>query len=115
MGLYRIRLTPLDIDAPAVGFPARDAGCKLLVGVGDAFVIFLAVFVLLGVGIRIAAAPKILDKILALFVRLKGHERALFVLRDDIGDVIVQPALVGLLDLNLYIDGLVPGINGDLL
>src|SRR5262245_8775573 len=97
MGLDRIRFSPLDVDTPAIRFPTGNTGCKLFVGIRDTLVIFLAVFVFLSVRIGIAPTPEILDKIFALFVGRQRHERALFVLCDDVGYVIIKPTLVGLL------------------
>src|SRR5438067_252873 len=57
-----------DIDAPPIGLPARDAGSVMLVGIGDATIIFFAILILGRVGIRISAQPELLDKLLALLV-----------------------------------------------
>src|SRR2546421_703788 len=72
MGLDGIGLAPRNIDAAAVGFPTRNARRIMLVGICDAFVVLLAVFVFFGIGIGIAAAPKILDEILAFLVCRQG-------------------------------------------
>ena len=46
----------------------------MLVRIRDPLVVFLAVFVLVGVGVRIARAPEVLDNILALLVCGQGRE-----------------------------------------
>ena len=86
---------PHDVDAAAIGPPARHAGGEMLVGVGDAAVVFFLVFVLRRVGRGIAAQPELLDELVALFVvgeLLKGRH---FFRSDDVSDVLVQPLLVG--------------------
>jgi hypothetical protein len=63
-GRVRFRLVGLavhDPDSAAVRLPARYARGKVLVGIGDSFVVFLAVFVFVGVRIGIATAPKLFD------------------------------------------------------
>ena len=57
-----------DVDVAAVGLPTRLAGRKVLVGIGDAPVVFLAELVLRRIGIRVTAQPEVLDKGVALFV-----------------------------------------------
>src|SRR3989442_11341518 len=45
MGFGLVGFAPHDIDAAAIGFPSGNAGSKMLVGVSDALVIFLAILV----------------------------------------------------------------------
>src|SRR5262249_15436592 len=94
-----IGLAEHDIDAPAIGLPSRDAAGEMFVGVGDALVIFFAVFVDVGVGIRIAVEPEPFDELLALVVGLEIVEDLALLIRDDPADVFIYPALVYALDL----------------
>ena len=94
-----VRRAVRDVDAAAVGLPARDARGVVLVGVGDAAVVLFLELVLDGIGRGVAAQPELLDELLALFVGLQPLEgRALFI-GDDVGDVLVQPLAVGSLQL----------------
>src|SRR3954462_879988 len=92
-----IRLAVDDVDAAAVGLPAGNAGGVVLVRVGDAFVVFLAIFIFIGVRIRIAPAPEFFDEPFAFFVGFEFLERLPLFIGDDVGDVLVEPVLVGLL------------------
>ena len=58
-----------DIDAAAVGLPSRNAGREPVVGISNAAVMLFLIFVLFGVGSRIAAQPELFDELLALVVR----------------------------------------------
>ena len=73
----------------------------MLVGVGDALVIFLAILVFVGVGIGIAPPPKLLDKALALIVGLELLEGLPLFIGDDVSDVLFQPVFVSLIQLGL--------------
>ena len=71
-----ISRAPHDVDASAIGLPARNAGGEVLVGIGDAAVVLFLVFVLRSVGRRVAAQPELLDELVALLVvgkLLKGR------------------------------------------
>ena len=68
MGINFVGRTKHDIDASAIGPPARLAGGKMLVGIGDAAVMFFLVLVLFGVGSGVATQPELLDELVALFV-----------------------------------------------
>src|SRR5208282_2726982 len=95
------RLAVNDVNAAAIRLPARHAGGKMFVGVGDALVMLFLVFVLFGIGSRVTALPEGLDEVVALLVIRKLLEgRALFV-RDDPDHVLFQPLLVGLAQLDL--------------
>ena len=99
VGIDRVGRAEGDVDVAAVGLPAGLAGGEVLVRVGDAAVVLFAEFVLRGVRIRIAAQPEILDEGVPLLVvreRLEGL--ALFV-GNNVGHVLVQPGLVGALQL----------------
>ena len=63
----------------------------MLVGVSDPLVMFFAIFVLVGVRIGIAAQPELLDELLALFVGGELLESRPLLVRDDVGDVLVEP------------------------
>src|ERR1043166_863827 len=79
----------------------------IVVRISDAFVVFLAVLVFVGVRIRIATAPELFDESLAFIVGFQLLERLALFVRDDVCDVFVQPILVGLLQLSLFLAGLV--------
>src|SRR3989441_12428869 len=101
MGFGLVGFAPHDIDAAAIGFPSGNAGSKMLVGVSDALVIFLAILVFVGVGIGIAPPPKLLDKALALIVGLELLEGLPLFIGDDVSDVLFQPILVSLVQFGL--------------
>lgn len=86
--------TPDDIDAATVGFPARNAGSEVFVGVGQAAIVLFSE----GVGGRfrvgIAVVPENFDELLALLVRGKFAKGAAFLLGDDVGDLILDPVFV---------------------
>ena len=94
MRFDRVRLAEGDVDVPAVGLPARLAGGKVLVGIGDAAVVLFAEFVFRRVGIGIAAQPELLDEGFALLVVAQVLERLPLLVGDDVGDVLVEPRLV---------------------
>ena len=96
MRLDFIRLAEHDVDAAAICFPARNAGCKMLVRIGNALVMFFLEFVLFGVRRGIAALPEGFNKVIALFVVGQLLEGRAFFIGDDVGDVFVQPLLVRL-------------------
>ena len=73
----------------------------MFVGVGNSLVVLLAVLVLFGIGIRIAAAPEILDEVFTLFVRRQREESALLIFGDDVIDVRIEPTLVCVFQLRL--------------
>src|SRR5262245_40081981 len=102
MGLDLVRFSPGNVDATTISLPTGNAGGKVLVGVGDAFVILIAVFVFLGVRIRIAAAPEILNEILPLLIRGQGIKSLFLIFGDDVSDVRIDPFLIRVLQLRLY-------------
>ena len=82
---------------------------KCLVRVGDALVILFAEFVFVRVRIGIAAAPEFFDEVFALVVGgqfLKGFS---FFVGDDVGDVLVEPVFVSLLQFGLTLRGFSDG------
>ena len=90
-------------DATPVGFPARNAGAEVLVGVCDAFVVFLFKLVFVGIWIRVAPAPKFLDEAFALVVSSQFLECLAFFVGNDVSDVFVEPVFVGLFEFRLNI------------
>src|SRR6267143_3015550 len=103
MRLDLVGLAPGDVDATTIGFPARNAGRVMFVGIGDALVVLLAIFVFVRVRIGIAPAPEFFDEALALIVGFQFLESFPFFVSDYVGDVFVQPVFVSLLKLRLYI------------
>src|SRR5579875_901534 len=78
-----------DINVAAVGLPAGLAGGVVLVAIG----------VLRRIGIGIAARPELLEEGVALFVVAEREKRLALLVGDDIGNLLVQPGLVGSLQL----------------
>src|SRR6476469_4876342 len=121
MRLDFIRLAEHDVDAAAVGLPPRDAGGEMLVGVGNALVMFFLEFVLFGVRRGIAALPKRFNKVVALFVVGQLLESRSLFIGNDVRDVFVEPFLVrlaqfllegaGILLSRLLIRGALQGVN----
>src|SRR5437660_2670613 len=101
MGFGLVGFAPHDIDTAAIGFPSGYAGSEMLVGVGDALVIFLAILVFVGVRIGIAAPPKLLDEALALIVGLELPKGLPLFIGDNVSDVLFQPILVSLIQFGL--------------
>ena len=101
MAVFLVRLSVHDVNASPVRLPSGNAGRKMLVSVGNAFVVLLAIFIFVGVGIRIAAAPEVFDETFALVVRLQFLKGLSFVIRDDVSDVFFEPVLIGLFQFRL--------------
>src|SRR5215471_10446167 len=101
MGLDFVGLAEDDIDAAAIGSPAGDACCVMLIGIGDALVVLFLKFVLFGVGRGIAALPESFNEVIALFVVRELLEGGTLFIGDDVGDVLVKPLFVGLAQLLL--------------
>src|SRR5437867_4590602 len=99
MGFDLVRLAPHDIDTAAIGFPPRDAGRIVFVRVGNTLVILLAIFILVSVRIGIAPSPEFLYEPLALVVSLQLLESLSFIIGNDVGNILLQPVFVGLLQL----------------
>ena len=89
-----VRLAVHDPDAAAVGLPAGNARREMFVRVSDTFVIFLAIFVFVGVRVRIATPPEFFDKPFALFVGFQLFESFPLFVGDDVGDVFFQPVFI---------------------
>ena len=96
-----VRLAERNVDVAAVCLPARLAGGKVLVGVGDTPIVLLAELVLRRIRIGIAALPERLDKRVALLIVAEALEGLQFLIRDDPVDVLVHPLLVGPVQLLL--------------
>jgi len=73
----------------------------MLVGIGDALVIFLAILVFVGVGIGITSPPELFDETFALIVGLELFEGFPLFIGDDVSDVLFQPVFVSLIQLGL--------------
>src|SRR6266436_1740259 len=101
MRLNFVRRAVHDVDSSAIGFPARDAGGKMFIGVGHAPVVLFLVFVFDCVRRRIAALPESFNELVAFFIVGEQLERLLLFIRDDPAYVFVEPLLVGLAQLHL--------------
>ena len=66
----------------------------MLIGVGDAPVVFFFIFVVFSIWSRIAALPERLNKLVALGIRAQLLERGELFIGDDPADILVQPPLV---------------------
>src|SRR5450432_125743 len=84
-----------DVDAAAVRLPAGNSRSEVLVGVGDAAVVFFLKLVFHGVRGGIAAQPEIFDERLALLVGLETLERGALLIGDDVRHIFVEPLAVG--------------------
>jgi hypothetical protein len=85
---------------PRSVFQPGYAGGKMFVGVSDSLVVFLAIFVFVGVRIGIAAAPKLFDETFPLVIGFQFLKRFALFVSDDVSDVLVEPVLVGFLQLS---------------
>src|SRR6185503_14007001 len=79
----------------------------MLVGISNALVVLLFELVFIGIRIRIAPAPEFLDKPLPLVIRCQFLKSLSLFVGNDIGDVLLKPVLVSLLEFGLNIAGLV--------
>lgn len=89
-----IRRTIADIDAAAVGLPARLTRCKVLVGKCEPAIMFFLELVLRRAGGRIAARPELLDEMLPLLVCVQTLKRGLLFVSNDVEHVLVEPLLL---------------------
>src|ERR1700685_3880856 len=83
-----------DVHPAAIRFPSGDARGETVVGIGDAAVMLFAIFVFFGVRSGIAAQPELLDELLAFVVGGQALENLPLLIGDDVGNFLVQPALV---------------------
>src|SRR4051812_8494432 len=97
MRLDTVWLAPCNVGAAAVGLPPGDAGCIVLVGVCYSFVILFAILVFFSIGVRVAAAPEVLNKILAFLVGRKGLKSLFLLGGDDVGHIGLEPLRVDLI------------------
>src|SRR4030095_13199120 len=86
-----IRFSIHDPDAPAIRFPSWYAGREMLIGIGNALVVFLFELVLIGVGVGIAPAPEFLDKPFPFIVGCQFFKSLPLFVRNDISDVLLKP------------------------
>ena len=70
-----VRLAEFDVDATAIGQPARLAGTEMFIRILNALVVLIFVLVLFRVRIPIAVMPEGIDELCALFVGLKFRIR----------------------------------------
>src|SRR6187200_825027 len=101
MGFYRVRFSPRDVNATAIGFPSGYTRREVLVRISDSFVVLLAIFVLFRIRIWITAAPEVLNEVFTLLVRRQREESSLLIFGDDVIDVRIKPSLVSLFGLGL--------------
>src|SRR5689334_21721280 len=91
MRLNLVWLAPDNVNAAAIGFPARDARRKVFVGIGQAAVVFLFGCIDRRLRVGIALVPKNLDELLALLVRGEFQECFALVRRNDVHNLVCQP------------------------
>src|SRR5580658_7609135 len=82
----------------------------MLVGVSDPAVMLFLEGVFRRVGVRIAALPKRLDELFPLLVGRQMQEGMPLLGRDDIDHILVQPLLIG--GLELFLELVVAGLLG---
>src|ERR1700674_1037000 len=75
------------------------SGSEMLIGVRDAAVVLFFEVVVRKIGITAAAEPKLFNELLTLFVRVQLQESLALFRRDDIDSVLVEPLLVGSVQL----------------
>ena len=68
MCVNTVRLAICNVNMAAVRLPSWLAGCKVLVGIRDAGVVFFAKLIVWRIRIRIAAQPELLDKLVPLLI-----------------------------------------------
>ena len=90
-----------DVNAPAVGSPARNSRCVVLIRVRDAAIVLFLEFVFDCVGSRIASQPELLDELISFFVVAQPLESLTLFIRDDPAHILVEPLLVRLAQLAL--------------
>src|ERR1700745_214304 len=101
MRIDLIRLAVHNVNATTIALPTRDAGGEMLVRIRYTRVVFLFVFVLLGVGSGITALPESLDELVAFLVVRELFEGGAFFVRDDPNYVLIEPFLVHLAEFLL--------------
>ncbi len=95
MGLDLIRRPILNINPSAIRLPTRPAlGLETIIRVGDAPVVFLLKRIVRRPRHWIAPIPELFDEFLALVIRLQCRERLLFLRRDDVYHLFIEPFLI---------------------
>jgi hypothetical protein len=79
------------VDFSAVRFPAGKLTAVLFVSKDDAAVVFYLEIVVQRNGVGSATIPKLLNKLVPLFVRLQIQENTPFFRTDDINGILLQP------------------------
>src|SRR6266850_6285132 len=94
MGFYFVGRAPHDVHAPAISFPTGNSRSVMLIGIGDATIVFLFEIVVGKIGIIAAAKPKLLDELLALFIGVELQESTPLFRRNYVDHILVEPLLV---------------------
>ena len=79
----------------------------MFVGVGEAFVIRLAIFVFLGVRTWVPHSPKGLDEVFTLFVCLQSFVGPFFGFGRDVSALVAYPFLKDIIRLRFGLDGFI--------
>src|SRR5580698_6053892 len=87
----------------AVRLPARLAGGKVLVRIGDTPIMLFAKLVVRRIRVRIAPQPELLDEGIPLLIVAQAHEGFSLFIGDDPDHILVQPGLVGLREFLLQL------------
>src|SRR5258705_11413417 len=94
MGFYFVSRAPHDVHAAAIGLPAGNSRCKVLISIGDATIVFFFEIVVGKIGIIAAAKPKLLDELLALFIGVELQESTPLFRGNYVDHILVEPLLV---------------------
>jgi hypothetical protein len=68
VGFNLVGRTSDNVNVPAIGLPAGNAGGEMLIGVGETAVVLFLEGVFRGFGMRVASVPEDFDGLFALFV-----------------------------------------------
>src|ERR1700761_5268810 len=99
MRIDAVRLAVGDVDMASIRPPAWLACGKMLVGISDAGVMFLAILILRRVRIGIATQPELLDELIPLLVIAQALESLQLLVGDNPADILIDPLLVLALQL----------------
>src|SRR5260370_8927591 len=91
MGLNLIGGTPDNVNAVTVRFPAGDAGSKMLIGIGQAAIVFFANGIDWGFRFGIAIAPENFLKLLALLLGANFQDGPRLPASDNLRDFVQHP------------------------
>src|SRR5215831_15224872 len=94
MGFDRIRSPERNVDVSAVCLPSWFAGRIVVIGVLDAPVMLFAELIVRGVGVGVPAEPELLNKSFALFVVAEALKGLAFLVRNNVGDVLIEPGFI---------------------